>query len=120
MRALLVAAPEQVNQMKQGFLNTGANSKAAANSAMSNAIANKGNFANMGMSAMMGANRDMSQAFAGWGGQQQDSATGWMGAGGSMMGAGLSGLYGNYSTQPPKTGGGGNGGQSLYDGGATW
>lgn len=99
--AIDIAAPEQVNQMKQGFLNTGANQKTQANSAMTNAINNKGNMANMGSSAMMGANRDISQAYAGWGGQQQDSATGLMGAGGTMMGAGLGGLFGgNPSTTP--------------------
>jgi len=99
--AIDIAAPEQVAQMQQGFLNFGEGQRTTAFNAKQNAFNAQGQYAQWGTEAMMTANRDIANAYSGYGQQQQDSASGWAGAGGNLlggaMGLGIAGGWGKKS-----------------------
>jgi len=95
-----IMAPEQVNQMKSGFLNFGEGQRNTAQNSMTNAQGRQGNYATTGGTNVQNAYDNQTNMYS-------DSQAGYMEAGGSMIGLSI-GLgieaYGNSPTKVPSTG----------------
>jgi len=77
-----IMAPEQVNQMKQGFLNFGEGQRNSANNAMQNALSLQSGNAQAGST-------NLQNAYGNQAGQYGQSSAGYMGAAGSMFGSAI-------------------------------
>lgn len=91
-----INAPEQVNQMKQGFLQYGDSQRAGAENAMSNAMNNQAQYGQAGFNAQTNQANALANTYTGdaqaseaTAAREGASASGYAGAAGSMFGSAM-------------------------------